>query len=88
MDMSYNKLKAFTYDFFGNKFTTNRLRKLNLNNNELAKLDNNLFAVLRNLVSLNLSGVRKILKGRASENKISYCRTNLPICPPRPLEAT
>ncbi|KAG5678516.1 hypothetical protein PVAND_008183 [Polypedilum vanderplanki] len=55
MDISYNKLKTFNYDLFGNKFTGNRLRKLNLNNNELVSLDNSLFAVLRNLVSLNLS---------------------------------
>lgn len=58
-DLSKNKLKTFTNDFFGIKFTSNKLRKLNLSFNELSTIDALLFASLRNLVSLNLSFVSK-----------------------------
>lgn len=57
-DLSNNKLKTFTLDIFGgNKFTGNKLRKLNLSGNKLMTLDSSLMAILRNLISLNLSFV-------------------------------
>ncbi|KAL7050479.1 hypothetical protein ACKWTF_004095 [Chironomus riparius] len=55
LDLSVNKIKTFTTALFGTKFGGNRLRKLNLAQNELADIDANLFAILKNLVTLNLS---------------------------------
>lgn len=59
LDISHNKITTFTLDLFGgsNKFTGNKLRKVNLSNNKLMTLDSTLFAILKNLVSLNLSFV-------------------------------
>lgn len=57
LDLSVNKIKAFTMTFFGTKFGGNRLRKLNLAQNEISSLDASLFAILKNLVTLNLSSV-------------------------------
>ena len=60
LDLSVNKIKTFTTALFGTKFGGNRLRKLNLAQNELADIDANLFAILKNLVTLNLSSVSKL----------------------------
>lgn len=58
LDISRNKLKTFTLEMFGgNKFTGNKLRKLNLSYNKLMVLDTSLFANLKNLISLNLAFV-------------------------------
>ena len=59
LDISRNKLKTFTLEMFGgaSKFTGNKLRKLNLSNNRLMVLDTSLFAILKNLVYLNLAFV-------------------------------
>ena len=57
LDLSVNKIKTFTTSYFGTKFGGNRLRKLNLAQNELSALDDSLFAILKNLVTLNLSSV-------------------------------
>lgn len=57
-DISRNRLKTFTLEMFGgNKFTGNKLRKLNLSYNKLMVLDTSLFSNLRNLISLNLAFV-------------------------------
>lgn len=62
LDISNNKLKTFTLEMFGsNKFTGNKMRKLNLCGNKLMMLDSALLAILRNLISLNLSFVSKNL---------------------------
>ena len=57
LDLSYNKLKTLTFDMFGAKFAGNKLRKINLSFNELTVIDAALFATLRGLTSLNVSGV-------------------------------
>lgn len=78
LDLSVNKIKAFTTTFFGTKFGGNRLRKLNLAQNEISALDANLFAILKNLVTLNLSSVSK-LWFRSISKRYSWLDTKKPI---------
>lgn len=58
MDISDNKLETFTAEMFGgNLFAGNKLKKLNLSLNLLTTLKASLFALMLNLVTLDLSGV-------------------------------
>ncbi|XP_070510072.1 leucine-rich repeat-containing protein 15-like [Chironomus tepperi] len=72
LDLSVNKIKTFTAEYFGTKFGGNRLRKLNLAQNEISTVDANLFAILKNLVMLNLSSNKlKELSPDALKNNIN-----------------
>lgn len=63
LDISNNKLESLTVEMFGgNLFAANKLRKLNFSNNLIATLKVNLFALLVNLATLDVSGVSSVDK--------------------------
>lgn len=59
LDISDNKLGAFTADLFsGNLFAGNKLKKLNLSKNLITNLNADVFALLLSLGVLDLSEVK------------------------------
>lgn len=77
LDISNNKLESLTVEMFGgNLFAANKLRKLNLSNNLIATLKVNLFALLVNLATLDVSGVSSVNKKMNILHHENFSRIN------------